>query len=215
MVDDYVKVASGKTADPLLRRPSPPHLGGDVRHHGLPRADHADLHGHERLLRRQGRQAAQGHGQEEARRHARPAGGLEHGRRGERLLAGHRQADLGRRREVREVRLQQVALRRLRHPGHAHGVPEGALPERLHGRRAVQSYMGNTDRLIRYIASCNHNGHARAAPRHQLLQRRSSRPPTTASASAWWACAAWARTSPRPSSPSARPTARTPACTTS
>ena len=85
MVDDYVKVASGKTADTLLRRPSPPHLGGDVRHHGLPRADHADLHGHERLLRRQGRQAAQGHGQEEARRHARPAGGLEHGRRGERL----------------------------------------------------------------------------------------------------------------------------------
>lgn len=36
----------------------------------------------------------------------------------------------------------------------------------------LSSYMGNTDRLIRYIASCNHNGHARAATRHQFVERR-------------------------------------------
>ena len=102
--------------------------------------------------------------------------------------------------EVREVRVQQVALGRLRHPGHAHGVLEGALSERLHGGRAVVSYMGNTDRLIRYIASCNHFGHTRSAARHQLVQRRSSRRWTTACASGWWACVAWARTSRRRSS---------------
>ena len=71
----------------LLRRPPAPHSGRDPRHHGLPRADHADLHGHVRLLRRQVRQAAQGHGQEEARHHAPAAGRLGRGRRGERLPA--------------------------------------------------------------------------------------------------------------------------------
>ena len=86
---------------PLLRRAPPPHPGGDVRHHGLPRADHADIHGYERLLGGQGRQAAQGYGQEEARRHARVAGRLEHRRGGERLSAGNREADLGRRGEIR------------------------------------------------------------------------------------------------------------------
>ncbi|MFR5092646.1 MAG: hypothetical protein ACLTDR_12200 [Adlercreutzia equolifaciens] len=55
----------------------------------------------------------------------------------ERLRPGSRPTDMGRRREVREVRLQQVAFGGLRHPRDAHGLPEGALPERLHGRCAA------------------------------------------------------------------------------
>ena len=101
MVEDYIKVASGKTSIHYYDERLPPHPGGDVRHHGLPRADHADIHGYERLLGGQGRQAAQGYGQEEARRHARVAGRLEHRRGGERLSAGNREADLGRRGEIR------------------------------------------------------------------------------------------------------------------
>ena len=85
MVEDYVKAAKRPGRRALLRRAPAPHPGRDPRHHGLPGADHADLHGHVRLLRRQGRQAAQGHGQEEARRHAPAAGGLGRGRGGERL----------------------------------------------------------------------------------------------------------------------------------
>ena len=199
---------------PLLRRASAPHPGRDVRHHGLPGTDHADIHGHERLFGRKGRQAAQGHGQEEARRHARPAGGLEHGRGGERLLAGDREADLGRRGEVREICLQQVALGRLCHPGHAHGVLEGALSERLHGGRAVQptwatptgSSATSPAATIRAYPFC---------PPTSTRPTSSSRRWTKACASGWWACAAWARTSRRRSSPNARPTARSPACTTS
>ena len=45
-------------AGALLRRPSAPAARGNLRHHGLPRADHADLHGDERLLGRQGGQAS-------------------------------------------------------------------------------------------------------------------------------------------------------------
>ena len=85
MVEDYIKAANEPGRRALLRRPPAPHPGRDPRHHGLPGADHADLHGHVRFFRWQVRQAAQGHGQEEARRHAPAAGRLEQGRRGQRL----------------------------------------------------------------------------------------------------------------------------------
>ncbi|MEI3230118.1 MAG: hypothetical protein V8S24_01985 [Gordonibacter pamelaeae] len=74
--------------------------------------------------------------------------------------------------------------------------------------------MGNTDRLIRYIASCNHSGIPVLPP--DINSSNVEFTPTDEGVRfGWWACAAWARTWPRPSSRSARPTARTRACTTS
>ena len=44
--------ASGKTAVHYYDERLQPGFGRNVRHHGLPRADHAGVHGHGRLLRR-------------------------------------------------------------------------------------------------------------------------------------------------------------------
>ena len=93
------------------------------------------------------------------------------GRRGQRLSARDRPADLGRRREVREVRLQQVAFGRLRHPRDAHGLPEGALPERLHGRRAHQLH-GQHRPPHPLHRQLQQERHAGAAAGHQRLPRR-------------------------------------------
>ena len=78
---------------------------------------------------------------------------------------------LGGCREVREVRLQQVPLGRLRHPGHAHGLPEGPLPQRVHGGRAVQLH-GQHRQAHPLHRQLQPQRHAGAAPGHQLVQRR-------------------------------------------
>ncbi len=157
MVDD-IKVASGKTRPrALLRRPSPPHPGGDLRHHGLPRADHADIHGHERFLRRQGRQAAQGHGQEEARRHAPAAGRLEHG-----AVENGYALEVAKQIWEDAEKFAKYAFNKSHSAAYAILVMRTAYLKAHYPNdfmaAVLSSYMGNTDRLIRYIASCNHNG---------------------------------------------------------
>ena len=82
-----------------------------------------------------------------------------------------RPADLGRRREVREVRLQQIAFGRLCHPRDAHGLPEGALPERLHGRRAHQLHGQHRPPHPLY-RQLQQERHAGTAARHQRLPCR-------------------------------------------
>ena len=171
MVDDYVKVASGKTAihyyDERLRPILEETYGTMVYQEQIMQISMA-MSGFSAGKADKLRKAM---GKKKLRRHARPAGGLEHGRGGERLLAGDREADLGRRGEVREICLQQVALGRLRHPGHAHGVLEGALSERLHGGRAVQLH-GQHRPAHPLHRQLQPFGHTRSAPRHQLVQRR-------------------------------------------
>ena len=112
----------------------------DLRRDGLPGAGDAGRAGARRLLARRRRPAAPRDGQEEGRRDGPPPRDLPHRRGGQ----GHR----GRRRrrgvrpdgEVRRLRLQQVACRRLLAAGLSHGLDQGALHGRVlrrqHDRRA-------------------------------------------------------------------------------
>ena len=171
MVEDYIKAAKNPAAvhyyDDRLRPILEETHGTMVYQEQIMQISMA-MSG---LLRRQVRQAAQGHGQEEARHHAPAAGRLGRGRRGQRLPARDRPADLGRRREVREVRLQQIAFGRLCHPRDAHGLPEGALPERLHGRRAHQLHGQHRPPHPLY-RQLQQERHAGTAARHQRLPCR-------------------------------------------
>ena len=122
MVDDYVKVASGKTAihyyDERLRPILEETYGTMVYQEQIMQISMA-MSGFsagkaDKLRKAMGKKKLD---VMRALQEDWNTGAVENG-----YLAGDRQADLGRRGEVREVRVQQVALGRLRHPGHAHGV---------------------------------------------------------------------------------------------
>ena len=86
----------------------------------------------------------------------------------------------------------------MRHPGYAHGVPEGALPERLCAA-VLSSRHGQhrpSDPLHRQLQPL---GHPRAAAGHQLSNAEFT-PTDEGVRFGPWACAASARTWPRPSS---------------
>ena len=79
----------------------------------------------------------------------------------------------------------------------------------------LSSYMGNTDRLIKYIASCNHNGTPVLPPDINSSNAEFTPVDDGIRFSVWSAYAAWARTWRTRSSPSGRRTALTRRCTTS
>ena len=79
----------------------------------------------------------------------------------------------------------------------------------------LSSYMGNTDRLIRYIASCNHNGTPVLPPDINSSNAEFTPVKDGIRFGGSSACAASGATWPTPSLRSARKTARSPACMTS
>jgi DNA polymerase-3 subunit alpha len=130
-----------------------------------------ELDGHGRLPGGEGRQAAQGHGQEGPRGDGEVAPGLRGRRRRDRVRPPAGRAGLRRHREVRRLRLQQEPLRGLR----AHRLPDrvsqGALPARVHGRGAVE--LLGQDREHRQVRGCMQAWrHPRASAGRQLLGRR-------------------------------------------
>ena len=88
------------------------------------------------LLDGQGRRAAQGHGQEEARGPRGRVQGLPRGHDGQRVLRGRGEGVVGHHPSVRRLRVQQVARRGLRAGVLLDGLPQGQLPGRVHGGTA-------------------------------------------------------------------------------
>ena len=120
--------------------------------------------------------------------------------------------------EVRRLRLQQVALGRLRVPGVRHGVSEGALSARVHVRAADlgNRQHGEGGEVHQRVPR---NGHPRACRRTSTrpisISRPSSPDPTKASASAWARSRTWARTRSNRSRRRAPKAARSPRSTIS
>ena len=111
----------------------------DLRRHRLPGTGDADRAGARRLFARRRRPAAPRDGQEESpRRWRKQRVKFEDGAANNGDRAAHRERDLRPDGEVRRVRLQQVALGRLRAGRLPDRVAEGALPGRVHGRGAVR-----------------------------------------------------------------------------
>ena len=102
--------SASSIVDPRLE----PILGADVRRDGVPGAGDADRAGDRRLHARRRRPAAPRDGQEEARGDGEAARHLRRRRREERPAAAEGDAALRPDGEVRRLRLQQVARRRVR-----------------------------------------------------------------------------------------------------
>ncbi len=162
MVDAYVNLKHGR------EKPEYPHPGDegspgrDLRGHGLPRTGHADPQppGRHRAVVRV--RDDQGDLEEEGRRH-RP--GAEAVRRGgcraeARRAEGDR--DLRPDRVLRRLRLQQVALDGLRPRPLPDGLAQGALPDRVHGRRAL---VGDGRRRAREVLRRTYRGLQADGPR--------------------------------------------------
>ncbi len=109
----------------------------DLRRHRLSGTGDADRAGARRLFARRRRPAAPRDGQEETRGDGAAARHVRERRREQRHRAAPRERDLRSDGEVRRVRLQQVALGRVRAGRVPDRVAEGALPGRVHGRGAV------------------------------------------------------------------------------
>ena len=108
----------------------------DLRHHGLPGAGDADGADPGRLLARRRRPAAPGHGQEEGRGDGRAPADLPCRRGEEQHQRGEGGRNLRLDGEVRGLRLQQVARRRLLAAGLPHRLAEGSL----HGRVLLRQH---------------------------------------------------------------------------
>ena len=133
--DPRVRRAQARPRARRLPRPAArDHPGTHLRRHGVPGAGDADRAGHRRLHARQRRPAAPRDGQEEARGDGEAARQLRRRRGGERADAREGGRALRPDGEVRRLRLQQVALGRLR--AHrlpdrvAQGPPSGRVPRR-------------------------------------------------------------------------------------
>ena len=87
-------------------------------------------------------------------------------------------------REVRRIRLQQVALRRLRASHLSDRLHEGELSGRVHGR-LDDAEMHNTDKLSEYRAEAERLGHQGRAAFDQPVGRRPSRWKAAPSAMRW------------------------------
>ena len=115
---------------------------GDLRHHGLPGTGDADGADPGRLLARRRRPAAPRDGQEEGRGDGRAPADLPRRRREERHRRGQGRRDLRPDGEVRGLRLQQVARRRV----FAAGVPDRLVQGALHGRVLLRQHDGGNGR---------------------------------------------------------------------
>ena len=109
----------------------------DLRHHGVPGAGDADGADHRRLQPRRRRPAAPRDGQEAARGDGAAPRHLRRGRGEERRRRAQGRRALRPDGEVRGLRLQQVARRRLRAGRVPDGVHEGASRCRVHGGEHV------------------------------------------------------------------------------
>ena len=145
--------------------------GRDLRADRLPGAGHPDRPEARRLLARQGRPAAQGDGQEEARGARRRVRRLLRGHDGQRLLDGGHQDAVGHPRPVLRLRVQQGAHRGLRPGVLLDGLPQGQLPGRVHGRPAHQRArrQGQVRALPQRVPAHGHQG---AAAGRQRVGRR-------------------------------------------
>src|SRR5437762_2550001 len=130
-----------------------------LRRDPLPGAGHADRAGARRVHARRGGSAAPRDGQEEPRGDGAAALGVRRRRGGARCARGPRGAHLRSDGEVRRLRLQQIALGRLRAARVSDGVPEGPLARGVHGGRALG----------------RHGSHRQGGDAHQGVQRHGTR----------------------------------------
>ncbi len=133
----------------------------------------ADRPAARRLHARQGRPAAPGDGQEEARGARRRVRRLLGRHEGQRLLRGGHQDAVGHPGPVLRLRVQQGAHRRLRAGVLLDGLPQGELPGRVHGRAAHQRArrQGQVRALPQRVPPDGHQG---AAAGRQRVGRRTS-----------------------------------------
>ena len=127
-----------------------------------------------RLHARQGRPAAQGDGQEEARGARRGVRRLLRGHDGQRLLDGGHQDAVGHPGPVLRLRVQQGALRGVRPGLLLDGLPQGQLPGRVHGRAADQR--ARTTRTSRRSTSTSAAGWASRCCRRTSTSRTPTSP---------------------------------------
>ena len=120
--------------DPVHRRPPAPDHRGHEGRDPLPGAGDADRQAAGRLQRPEGGRPPQGDRQEEPRRHGRAQAGVLRGLQGVRHRLRRGRDAVGDQREVGRLLLQQVPRRLLRADLLPHGVAEGQLPGRVHGR---------------------------------------------------------------------------------
>ena len=134
--------------------------GADLRPHRLPRAGHANRAGVRGLHNGPGRHAAQGHGQEEARRAAKAVRGFFGRNARQRVFKGMRRQAVGDPRPLRAVRFQQIPLGLLRRHFVLDGLPQGQLPGRVHGRAldVEEGQQGQARPLPRRMPQDGHHG---------------------------------------------------------
>ena len=170
----FIKRKHGKETIRYLHPRARADPEGDLRRHRLPGAGDADRPGARRLLARRRRQPAPRDGQEEEGGDGSRARALPRRRRG----AGHgrreaRGRDLRPDGDLRGVRLQQDPLRRLRAHHLPDRLPEGPLPDGVHGRAAVARDGRHRQHL---------QEHRRVPrPRHRRPAARREREPATTS----------------------------------
>ena len=140
----------------------------DLRRDPVPGTGHADRAGAGRLHARRRRPAAARDGQEESRGDGAAAFHLR--RRRDRARRGRERGRLHLRPdgEVRGVRLQQVALGRVRRAVLSHGVAEDALPGGVHGGGAVVRHGQDRQGRHAHRRVQPHGAHGRAARRQRL-----------------------------------------------
>ena len=143
----------------------------DLRRDPVPGTGHADRADPVRLHAGRRRPAAPCDGQEEARGDGAAALGVRRRRGRARRARGARRLHLRPDREVRRLRLQQVALGRLCAARLPDGLAEGALPRGLHGGRAVLRHGAHGQGRVvhRRMRRPRHRG---AAARRQRVELR-------------------------------------------
>ena len=158
------------------------------------------------LLARRSRRAAQGGGQEDQ---GADPGGAGRGSSSARWRAGHdRQRHRGHRgpdRDLRPLRVQQVARGRLLHPLLPDRMAQGALPGGVPGGAAVVARSATPTTWCEYINEARELGlEVLAARRERVAASSSPSWATGGSASASARSRMWARARSRPSSPAAQ-----------
>ena len=133
-IPKFCNVKNGREKRESLHPSIDPILDETQGHHRLPGAGDGDRPQARGLLARRRRPAAPRHGQEDPGRDGRAEAALHRGRQGQRRLQGQGRRGLEPARQVRQLRLQQVARRRLRRGQLPDRLAQGQPPGRVHGR---------------------------------------------------------------------------------
>ena len=142
MVDEYIEVKHGRRGASYPHEVDARGARRDPRRDGLPGAGDAD---HQPAGRHPARRCVhlhQGDLEEEAADHRQVPRAVHRGRPREGPREADRRRPVQHDREVRGLRLQQVALDRVRADRLSDGVPEGPLSGRVHGRAALGRHSG-------------------------------------------------------------------------